>query len=751
MKKSITLLSILGIVFYAAGLVLFFFLPALTNNLMNFDTAKLLDFATIQSSLVKLFDFSSIGIYQIAGLSLIGVCGLLLIAHIIVLIVKKHPLALLVSLAWLVGSVALLIAFIVMWTPEMFASSAALAQLQAVEGYQNAPYIYFVIGVFNGMTDTLRVLWMVIAFMPPVLVLVGFVLLLIALIQNMRYLGSLVRDSKKPEEYDASGLDSVVVVHEDEVPATQEGAMSLGQEIAEKKNPAAAQQGAAPAGYAPAAAEAEYGGIATPRGSSNQAFTGPFLVQYINTYAPERSAPAEEPRHSRGEVPLSEIQGAITGEKPLTAEDIRKIVREELEGEKKPAQPVIVTVPSPVAKPAVEEEKHLTADEVRAIFAAELQNALGSDQDILVEPEEPAALSAEEIRSIIANELAAARQEPVAEQAAEEPAAISEADVRDVIRQELLAFRESEEEKARQREEEAKRQAEEEAKRQAEIEEAKRKAVEEALGEQKPAEPAPASLTPEEIRQIIADEFARQAKPEPEEKPAFDPEAIRELLREELAAAKPIAAEQPAPVTVIVKQPEAEPEPKPEPVIVVAPQPKPAPNPAPAPVVVAPAEPAEEAAEEGGNKIIRIPFPTRMVEAEDEMKANYNELKSEILSYGVKSRVSNSGDTFRLHKVTFVKITIAGKSLKLYFALDPADYANTTLPIQDASHKNIYREIPLVFKVKSELSMRRAKQLIADVMERHGLEQGRVELRDYTESLRDYKAAGTREDEDDED
>ena len=50
MKKSITLLSILGIVFYAAGLVLFFFLPALTNNLMNFDTAKLLDFATIQSS-----------------------------------------------------------------------------------------------------------------------------------------------------------------------------------------------------------------------------------------------------------------------------------------------------------------------------------------------------------------------------------------------------------------------------------------------------------------------------------------------------------------------------------------------------------------------------------------------------------------------------------------------------------------------------------------------------------------------------
>ena len=746
MKKSITLLSVLGIVFYAAGLVLFFFLPALTNNLMSFDTAKLLSLSALKSAVLGLINFASIGVYQIAGLALLGVCALLFIAHIIILIVKKHPISLLASLAWFIGTGALMAAFIIMWNPALFASASALTELEAVPGYQNAPYIFFVIGVFNGMSDTLRVLWMVIAFLPPVLVLVGFVLLLIALIKDMRYLASMVGDSKKPEEYDASGLDSVVVVHEDEVPATQEGAASLGQEIAEKKGAAPAQQQGAAGAYAPAAAEAEYGGISTPRGSSNQAFTGPFLVQYINTYAPEQPAPAEEPRRSRGEVPLSEIQGAITGEKPLTAEDIRKIVREELEGDKKPAQPVIVTVPSPVSKPAVEEEKHLTAEEVRAIFAAELQNALGSDQDILVEPEEPAALSAEEIRSIIANELAAARQEPVVEEE-EEPAPISEADVRDVIRQELLAFRESEEEKARQREEEAKRKAEEEAKRQAEIEEAKRQAVEEALGEQKPAEPAPAALTPEEIRQIIAEEFARQAKPEEEEKPAFDPEAIRELLREELRAAKPIAAEQPAPVTVIVKQPDAEPEP--EPVVVVAPQPKPEPKPA--PVVVAPAAEPEEAGEEGGNKIIRIPFPTRMVEAEDEMKANYNELKSEILSYGVKSRVSNSGDTFRLHKVTFVKITIAGKSLKLYFALDPADYANTTLPIQDASHKNIYREIPLVFKVKSELSMRRAKQLIADVMDRHGLEQGRVELRDYTESLRDYKAAGTREDEDDED
>ena len=140
-------------------------------------------------------------------------------------------------------------------------------------------------------------------------------------------------------------------------------------------------------------------------------------------------------------------------------------------------------------------------------------------------------------------------------------------------------------------------------------------------------------------------------------------------------------------------------------------------------------------------KIIRIPFQTRMLDADEELKSHYNELKSEAMSYGVKSRVSNSGDTFRLHKVTFFKITIAGKGLKLYFALDPKDYANTTLPIQDAGHKGSYKDIPLVFKVKSDLSFRRAKQLIADVMGKNGLTQGQVEAKDWVAEIKNEPAS----------
>ena len=146
-------------------------------------------------------------------------------------------------------------------------------------------------------------------------------------------------------------------------------------------------------------------------------------------------------------------------------------------------------------------------------------------------------------------------------------------------------------------------------------------------------------------------------------------------------------------------------------------------------------KPVEEDEEEK-NKIIRIPFDERLVAAEQDLKDNYNELKNEILSYGVKSRLSNSGDTFRLHRKTFVKISIAGKGLKLYFALNPADYANSTIPVLDVSDKGVYAETPLAFKVKSDLSVKRAKQLIADVMATENLEQGEVGKDDFVKPVR---------------
>ncbi len=119
----------------------------------------------------------------------------------------------------------------------------------------------------------------------------------------------------------------------------------------------------------------------------------------------------------------------------------------------------------------------------------------------------------------------------------------------------------------------------------------------------------------------------------------------------------------------------------------------------------------------------KITFEERLAKADPSLVDSYHEIRDEIMAYGVKSRVSSSGDTFRLHVVKYMKIVVAGKKLKLYMKLDPKAYDNTPIPHGDASTKNAYVEIPFVFKVKSDLSIKRAKALIADMMKEAGLEK----------------------------
>lgn len=119
----------------------------------------------------------------------------------------------------------------------------------------------------------------------------------------------------------------------------------------------------------------------------------------------------------------------------------------------------------------------------------------------------------------------------------------------------------------------------------------------------------------------------------------------------------------------------------------------------------------------------RLSFFDRILLVDDELLDIYNEIKNDILSYGVKSRVSSAGDTFRLHRVTYMKMIFAGKKVKLYMKLNPKDFEDSTIPHDDASDKKLYEEIPFVFKVKSGLSIRRAKALIAEMMEKEGIQR----------------------------
>ena len=712
MKKKVAITTIVGLILMLGGLALL----TLMGDWFAIGSGKLYTSQQIFTNLGTIIgvQFTSPQLMMFVSLGICGVFLLLYIIHIIYYAKKHHGASFLVTLAGLLGIVLLwanlTIAFLPGVSTDIIGGSYGFA--------------YGTTGQFGIMGITAAALgaqqWLaLVIFVGPLLAVIGVILVFVGLICDF----VLLSDLDAPKAKDATD-DEIVVVHDED----------LDSEKAAEEAEAALKEG----GYQ----ERHNMAAPLPATPAPAGIQGPLLVQYINTYAPAgepvHTAPQEKKPNA---VPLGEIQGAITGEKPLSAEEIRKIIKEEL-GEPKD-QPVIVNVP---AQPK-EEAKGLTAEDVRAIFSEELGRYLTSEggeepaeDEILVEEDAAPALSADDIRAIIAAELAKAN-EPKPE---EKPA-----DVRDVVREELAAHAAKLEEAAKAKEAE---EAAEKA-RQEELEKARREAAEEAKKEiQKP-------LTADEIRAIIAAELAKK-EPEPEpKKDELSIESLRDLIREELREVAPVKEEKVPPVTVVVKESDiVRPEPKKEepkeeqqllptvniivksaePAPAPAPEPEPEPEPEPAPA------PEPEVVRVVGatnpelpphDKIIRIPFQTRMRDAEKELREDYNELKSEILSYGVKSRVSNSGDTFRLHKVTFVKITIAGKGLKLYFALDPKDYANSTLPVLDAGHKGVYRDIPLVFKVKSDLSLRRAKQLIADVMEKNGLEQGKIEPHDWASEL----------------
>lgn len=767
MKGKIATLSIIGLILLAGGIAVYGFVipsmaPGILDNVANVE--NLFNFGMIKSSIKALIGSTMLTanyvMYGLAALFLI-----LLLIQFVMLIVKKHPLGLLETIGWILGGGMILFCGLFLFTETGYCQI-----YDANAKFSDGGYVGSIIAQFNdlGFKDAL------LGLVPVLLMLIGAILCIVAVIMDMAYMGSL-EVARKPK----------LIPTDASVYATDK---LYAHEVAEPAAPKA-EVAAYHDGVLPTAAPTNI--IAAPATSP---LSGPLLVQYINTYTPEAKTKRKE-----GDVPLSEVKAAM-GDKPLTADEVRKIIKEELEGNKKP---VIVSLPATAdTKPAT---PAITGDDVRKIVAEEIKNATPAG-DLVVEPEPEPALTAEDIRKIISDSLAECKKEEAKPEPAAEPV-----DVRAIIKEELAAFRAEQEakEKAKQEEEEkrlaaekARREVIEQARRETieqlrrEEEEKKAKAEEEALkaaeakkaeDEKKAAdekheallkqleetrkaeearraeEEKKPTITAEDIRDIVADELAKLAK-EPED-PTITADLIRTIVRQEFQAAAPIKEEKVAPVTVVVKDPE-----EPKPVVVEEPKPEPEPAPAPTPhitVVVnnpAPAAPVEEKKPEKKpvgtinpdlpphDKIIRIPFPTRMVDADKDMKSNYNELKSEILSYGVKSRVSNSGDTFRLHKVTFVKITIAGKSLKLYFALDPKEYANSTYPVQDVSHKNIYKDIPMVFKVKSELSMRRAKQLIADVMDKHGLEQGKIIPHNYAADLKDYVPTGGNKDEaDDED
>ena len=230
---------------------------------------------------------------------------------------------------------------------------------------------------------------------------------------------------------------------------------------------------------------------------------------------------------------------------------------------------------------------------------------------------------------------------------------------------------------------------------------------------------------------IVREEVVEKVVEKVEEPIAEEPAPVEEAPVEE-----PIA-EEPAPVEEApVEEPVAE---EPAPVEEAPVEEAPAEEPVaeePAPVEEAPVE-AEGETDRKIIDAVRIPFAEKMARADEDICDKYNELKQEILAYGCNSRISIGGDTFRLHRKPYVKITLVGKTLKVYFALNPSDFVDSPMPVVDAGDKSAYAEVPSLLRVRSNLSLKRAKELVALAFNRDGIEKSSdVVEHDYVEDLR---------------
>lgn len=107
--------------------------------------------------------------------------------------------------------------------------------------------------------------------------------------------------------------------------------------------------------------------------------------------------------------------------------------------------------------------------------------------------------------------------------------------------------------------------------------------------------------------------------------------------------------------------------------------------------------------------------------------------------------MSRGGETFRLKEKRYAKIYLVGKTLKVYLALSPEDYKDSTFPIEDVGHRPNYAEMPLLFKVRSGLSVRRCKELIKAACEKDGLEQKEVKDTNWVDELRKLNAEKAKE------
>lgn len=126
-------------------------------------------------------------------------------------------------------------------------------------------------------------------------------------------------------------------------------------------------------------------------------------------------------------------------------------------------------------------------------------------------------------------------------------------------------------------------------------------------------------------------------------------------------------------------------------------------------------------------------FTAKVIQANDELKARYSELKNHIMSYsGVSDKASWKRESFKLGNKNVAAFVISGKTLCLFLALDPEQFAGTKYAVENMTGRRNSGSTPAMYRIKGDRRTAYAKQLIDIMMS--GLKTQRTDRKpeDYT-------------------
>ena len=115
-------------------------------------------------------------------------------------------------------------------------------------------------------------------------------------------------------------------------------------------------------------------------------------------------------------------------------------------------------------------------------------------------------------------------------------------------------------------------------------------------------------------------------------------------------------------------------------------------------------------------------FLANVIQAEDGVKDFYSQIKNHILSYkGVKARNSWKFESFNKGREQLIKLKLRGKTICMYCALNPDEFDKSKYH-HDAVDAKIFAAVPMLVKIKSNLGLKKAKELVDIIMAKFAIE-----------------------------